>query len=165
MNPETIPATPVILRNRLSHEMAYPVGYEFLREHFGVVVDSAETRLRFRAHPTAFASEFAEVLRTGEPYPILRLDRNSQAHPNDQPPAHWEFIVCPVVSRLRSAARAAFVAGALAEMQDFVACCPTHWNYHNSCFALFDPAERVCKVSQLHPFTHAPKSGPPASRG
>ena len=152
MNPKATPAMPQIWRDHIARGMAFPVGYEFLQEHFGVPVKAAETVLWFRAHPTTFASKFAEVLRQAEPYPILCVERRSQSRHKDQKPAHWQFSVHPVESRLRSVARAALEPGAVAELRHFLARCPTHSAYDNYCIALFDPAEGTCKMEQLHPF-------------
>ena len=75
MNLEAAPAMPHIVREPIPRDLAFPVGFEFLRAHFGTVVGTPETVLWFRAHPTPSSSEFAEVLRGAEPYPILRVQR------------------------------------------------------------------------------------------
>jgi hypothetical protein len=85
--------------------MAFPVGYELLREHFGTSTDWSEARFYFCDHPTAFASEFARILRAREPYRIIRVERSAETHVPLYLPAHWHFTVYPVPHDLKSIAR------------------------------------------------------------
>ena len=145
----TTPEEPHIVRCRISQEMAFPVGYEILREYFGNVSQWSEARFYFSAHPTTFASEFANILRSREPYRILRLEHLAEAHVPSHSPAHWCFTVNPVPRDLKSVARATLVAYSFATLQHFITAAPIHRNYYNRVDVIFDPSEGTCKTEQL----------------
>ncbi len=147
---------PYIVRYRISHGMAFPVGYELLREHLGTASKWPEARFYFCARPTTFASEFTRILRAGEPYRILRVERRSETHVPSYQPAHWHFTIYPVRRDLKSVARAALVAQSFATLQHFIASVPTHANYSNRCDVTFDPVEAACRTEQLWELGHAP---------
>jgi len=129
--------------------MAFPVGYELLREHFGTLSDWSDVRFYFWDHPTTFASEFARILRVREPYRILRLERRSETHVPSHEPAHWRFTVYPVPRHLKSIARSALVAQSFDALRHFIATVPTHANYCNRIDVIFDPSEGICRAEQL----------------
>ena len=143
--------SPHIVRDRISHEMAFPVGYELLRECFGVSPHWADARFSFVAHPTTFASEFASILRAREPFRILRVEHRAERHAPSYQSAHWHFTVYPVPRRLKSIARRALLSGAVAGLLDFLTRAPSHDTYYDRNDALFDPAEGTCTISQLWP--------------
>src|SRR6478672_10152229 len=89
INPvRTTPEQPSIVRCPISHEMAFPVGYELLREHFGLTMNWSEARFHFCDRPTRLASEFTRILQARESYRILRVERCSEAHLPSYQPAH-----------------------------------------------------------------------------
>ena len=145
----TTPEHPHIIRYRISHKMAFPVGYELLREHFGTSFNWSDARFSFCDHPTTFASEFTRILRAGEPYRILRFERRAETHIPSHLPAHWDFTVYPVPRNLKSVARTSLVAQSFATLRHFLASVPTHANYYNRCDVIFDPSERTCRTEQL----------------
>ena len=130
--------------------MAYPFGFEFLREHFDHLQDWQEARFYFSAHPTTFASEFASILREGKPYIIFRMERRPDTFLPRHIPAHWEFTVYPVERGLKSKAREALCLNALAILRDFSFRSLTHPHYYNRCNALFDPTHGTCSAKVLH---------------
>jgi hypothetical protein len=129
--------------------MAFPVGYELLREHFSSSPHWREARFYFCDHPTAFASEFARILRDGEPYRILRVEHLTESHVPSHQPAHWHFSVYPVPRDLKSVAGAALVAWSFGTLRDFIARAPAHTNYYNRTDVIFDPAEGTCRTEHL----------------
>jgi hypothetical protein len=145
----TAPEQPHITRCRISNELAFPVGYELLREHFGTSPHWSEARFYFSDHPTTFASEFARILRAGVPYCILRVERRSETHVPSHQPAHWLFTSHPVPRHLKSIARAALVAESFATLQHFISSAPTHANYYNRRDVIFHPSEGTCRTEQL----------------
>jgi hypothetical protein len=145
----TKPDQPSIVRCKISRELAFPVGYELLRDHFSTSRYLSESCFCFAAHPTTFASEFARILRERERYCVLRLEHSTKAlNPADQA-THWHFTLYPVLRGLKSIARAALVGQSFAALQDFVARAPVHWNYYNRCDAVFDPVEGRCNWELL----------------
>lgn len=73
------PNQPHIIRNTISQRMSFPVGYELLRDHFGTLSQWDDARFYFSAHPTAFASQFAAILSSRQPYTILRVAHGEKA--------------------------------------------------------------------------------------
>jgi hypothetical protein len=138
---------PIISRERISNQMSYPIGYEFLKAHFGFVAQWRDASFDFRARPTTFASEFTHLLAVQQPYPILRLERC----PSDTVQAHWAFTVFPVQRALKSAARSHLAsASSIATLVAFLSRTPTHPHAYNRCEVVFDPASQTCTTSILH---------------
>ena len=146
----TTPESPHIIRNRISQEMAFPVGYELLREHFGTSPHWPAARFSFTAHPTTFASEFARILRAQEPYCVLRVEHRTERHFSPYQPAQWHFTVYPVLRHLKSIARSALIGG-FAELRNFIARAPSHSDYYNRSDAFFEPVAGTCVTAQLWP--------------
>ena len=140
---------PRIVRSRISHKLAFPVGFELLREHFGALLPWPEVRLSFLPHPTVWASEFAQILREGKPYCILRVERRSATEDPSPEPAHWHFTIYPVPRDLKSIARTALISAAAPPLRDFISRVPTYWTYYNRVDVIFDPTERTCRTDQL----------------
>jgi|GEM_PF-4558609 len=140
---------PQITRCRISHEMAFPIGYELLREHFGDLPCWSGARFYFSAHPTTFASEFAQILRSHEPYRILRLEHRTGGHVPSYIPAHWHFTLDPVPRDRKSVARTALCAGPFAALREFITRAPAHATYYNRIDAIFDPEEGICTTQLL----------------
>ena len=147
----TTPIDSQIVRSRISCKMTFPVGYEFLREHFQDFPHWAEARFYFRSHPTFRASGFTALLRAQKPYPILRLEHRFEDWVPPRPPTHWHFTIYPVLRELKSIAYRGLVGGPLATLQHFVAHVPTYDGYHNQVEVLFDPADGTCKAEIAWP--------------
>jgi len=145
----TIPEEPHIVRCRISQEMAFPVGYELLREHFGSTPRWSEARFYFCDSPTTFASKFAHILRSREPYRILRLEHRAEEHVFSHLPAHWCFTIYPVQRDLKNAARTALVDQSFATLHRFIATAPTHQKYSKSVDVILDPSDGTCRAEQL----------------
>jgi hypothetical protein len=107
---------------------ARPVGFELLREHLGTASMWSGARFYFCDRPTTFASEFARILRAGEPCRILRLERRFQAYGPSHDPAHWHLTVHPGPRGFKSIGRLALVAQSFATLQHVIATVPTHAN-------------------------------------
>jgi hypothetical protein len=139
--------TPIISRERISNQMSYPIGYEFLKEHFGFIAQWRDASFNFRARPTTFASEFMHLIALQQPYPILRLERC----PSSTVPAHWAFTVFPVQRSLKIAARSHLAsASSIDTLIAFVSRTPTHPHAYNRCEVVFDPASQTCAASILY---------------
>lgn len=151
---------PKIVRSKISKEMSFAVGYELLREHFSTAIHWAESVFDFCPHPTDFASEFTRILRTREPYRILRLEHGAQGPPGSEPAAHRRFTIYPVPRNLRTVARAALLGQAFPALKQFLDRCPLHRNYYNRCEAIFDPIKITCTVEQLREFSFKRASNP-----
>lgn len=145
----TTPEPPYIIRACISREMAFPVGYELLREHFGDLPEWIGARFYFCAHPTTFASEFSRILRACEPYCILRIEHRMAEMPPSYLPAHWFFTVYPVPRDSKSGARSALCRGPFTTLRDFITCAPTHANYYNRTDVTFDPQSGTCSTTLL----------------
>jgi len=141
---KTTPEEPHIVRCAISKEMAFPVGYELLRDHFGDLPQWPTTTFYFCAHPTTFASEFAAILRSGEPYRILRVEHLPHSHLRPGDPAHWHFTVYPVPRAFKSIARTALGSGPFASLHEFIRHVPAHPNYYNGTDVVFDPQSGAC---------------------
>ncbi len=140
------PVQPDIFRDRISHKLAFPIGYEFLREHFGELAGWAGARFWFLANTTIFASEFARILRTQVPYPILSVGHRMEQHSPRYVPAHMEFAVYPVARQLKSVARAALAPELLAILRAFAARERDYDRSVNRVDVLFDPVEVTCRM-------------------
>ena len=147
---DTSSPPPHIVRSRIGRELAFPVGYELLRDHFGELPQWESARFYFAAHPTTFASEFAAILRAREPYRILRIEHRTATHVHFHIDAHWHFSVFPVRRELKSVARAALCGGSFEQLRDFVRCAPQQWNQYNRADAIFDPQEGITVADVLH---------------
>jgi hypothetical protein len=93
------------IRCKISHELAFPFGYELLFKCFGHITNRDDARFHFCDKPTVWASQFAEILRCNEPYRILRIERMSESDIS----AHWSFTLYPVKRIVKSIARDALL--------------------------------------------------------
>lgn len=140
---------PYIVRCQISHKLAFPVGYELLREHFGNLPQWTDVTFYFCSHPTTFVSEFNEILRNGVPYRILRLEYQGSARCSILSNAGWRFTVYPVRRKLKSTARTALAAGPLNTLREFITRARTHSNYYNRTDVIFDQLEGSCSTDLL----------------
>lgn len=147
---ESASEQPHIVRCRISHELAFPVGYELLREYFGDLLQWADVSFYFCSHPTTFASEFTQVLRDGVPYRVLRFEYRGPARCSVLSTAGWCFTVYPVRRELKGIARAALAAGAVDVLRDFVSGARTHSHYYKRTDVIFDPAGGTCSTELLY---------------
>lgn len=142
-------ASSTIYRNRISRQLAFPVGYELLREHLGLSLLRVELRFRFRDRPTLWASDFAQMLRELRPYKVLSVEFRGEAVSSWGP--GWTFTVYPVLREFKRDAREALTAGVFPRVRDFIARLPHHAHYYNRAEVSFDSVERTCHTEQLHP--------------
>lgn len=121
--------------------MAYPVGFELLREHFGDLPQWQDVRLEFYSKTTFFASEFRHVLSSGAPYCVLSVE-----HETINIALGWHINVYPVFRELKSVARATLIQSAFTPLHDFMARARVHRHYRNKAEAIFDPLASTCSV-------------------
>ena len=124
--------------------MAFPVGYELLREQFGQLPHWPGFRFYFRAHPTTFAAEFTRILRAQEPYCILRVEHSPDEHRGFDHLLGWCFEVCPVRRDFKSVARAALCNGPFDTLREFVASLPVRPHYYTRRDVTFDSVSGTC---------------------
>jgi hypothetical protein len=141
----TTPKQPNIIRSPISHELAFPVGYELLREHFGDLPHWSGARFRFSAHPTTFAADFTQILRASEPYCIFRVEhRPIERRGYDHVFAGWTFTTYPVPRDIKSLARVALCEGPFQTLHEFIAALPSLPHYYTRRDVLFDLSSRRC---------------------
>ena len=141
------PEKPNIVRSRISHQMAFPVGYELLRTYFGDLAQWPGARLRFSEHPTTFASEFTRILRDSEPYCIFRIEyRPCERRGYDHILAGWSFTAFPVRRELKSSARTALCAEPFATFREFIGGIPTSSDVYTRREVVFHPGAATCTV-------------------
>ena len=128
-----------IIRDRISHEMAFPLGYELLEQAFGDLARWPDCDFWFQARPTYWASDFADTLKTAQPYPIVRV-RHRYSGPG------FSISVFPVARSLKSIARESFLSSALDAFRQFIIAAPATPNQRDFREALFDPVAHTCKV-------------------
>lgn len=121
--------------------MAYPLGFELLREHFGDLPQWQDVWLGFYPETTVFASEFRHILSSGDPYCIL-----SVKHHINYIALGWQISVYPVFRELKSVARAALIQSAFTPLHDFMAKARVHRHYRNKAETIFDPHAGTCSV-------------------
>ncbi|MEP6667880.1 MAG: hypothetical protein ABJF10_01935 [Chthoniobacter sp.] len=130
--------------------MAFPSGYELLREHFGDLTGWSEATFYFCAHPTTFASEFTRILDERRPYIILRVEYRGAALFSAHSSAGLCFTIYPVRREFKRVARGGLAAGLLDAMQQFIRLVPTYPNYYNRMDATFDSAAGSCATERLY---------------
>src|SRR6266478_6384794 len=102
-----------IIRDKLSREMAFPLGYELLERAFGDLPQWPRCEFWFQARPTYWASDFARTLAASEPYPIVCVRHHSA-------PPGFSLYVYPVARALKSLARESFFTSALDTFRQFI---------------------------------------------
>ena len=127
-----------ILRDRISHEMAFPLGYERLAQVFGDLPAWPDCCLHFRACPTCWASKFTHTLKANEPYRIASVGHRFQS-------PGFSIEIFPVARALKSVAREAFLLSGLEAFRRFIVAgsAPGHCGF---CEAIFDPVSHACTV-------------------
>ena len=136
---QTLPLEHRIIRDRISHEMAFPLGYELLEQAFGDLPQWPNCDFRFQARPTYWASDFAHTLKAAEPYPIAEL-RHRYPEPG------FTVAVFPVARALKSVARESFFSSALDAFRQFILAASATPNHRDFRKALFDPVAHNCTV-------------------
>ena len=137
-----------IYRDRISHEMAFPLGYERLAQAFGDLPQFSDFEFWFSARPVYWASDFTRTVRAQEPYPIVEV-RQRYMSPG------FSLRVYPVVRPLKSIAREAFLSSALEPFRHFIllrAAAPSGDRDFRRAF--FDPVVHTCTVSLPTPPVH-----------
>ena len=125
--------------------MAFPIGYELLREHFGGLPHWPGARFYFSAHPTTFAADFTRILRACEPYRVFRVEhRPNMRRGYDHIFAGWSFTVYPVQRDLKSIAHAALCGDPFATLHEFITPLPQRPHYYTRRDVLFDPVSGTC---------------------
>jgi hypothetical protein len=128
-----------IIRDKLSREMAFPLGYELLKRAFGDLTQWPRCEFWFQARPTYWASDFARTLAASEPYPIVCVRHRSS-------PSGFSIYVYPVTRALKSAARESFFTSALDPFRQFIIAEPAAPNLRDLRAAFFDPVSYSCSV-------------------
>lgn len=123
-----------IIRDRISRKMSFPIGYELLERVFGDLPQWPDCDFWFDGRPGYWASDFASTLKSGDPYPIVRVGRSLSAG--------FTFSVYPVVRSLKSIAREAFLSSAVEAFREFISAGPRGGFLD----ALFAPAAHTCTV-------------------
>jgi hypothetical protein len=137
-----------ISRARISHELAFPLGYELLQQALGDTPQWPELSIEFSKFPTISASEFARVLRTQEPYAVVRLRHfffDMRAFATFR--GSWGIYIYPVPRALKSVAHSALLGQPLAALREFLLAAPVSPTHEIECAILFDPVEHTCKVA------------------
>lgn len=119
--------------------MAFPLGYELLKQAFGDLPSWPDCDFWFKARPTYWASDFARTLKAAEPYPIVQV-RHRYSSPG------FSIAVFPVVRSLKSVAREGFLSSALDAFRQFIFAAPAAPNHRDFREALFDPVAHTCTV-------------------
>jgi hypothetical protein len=130
---------PRIFRDKLSREMAFPLGFELLEGAFGDLPQWPRCEFWFQARPTYWASDFARTLAALEPYPIVCVRHRSS-------PSGFSFEIYPVTRSLKSIARQSFFMSGLEAFRQFLIAEPTAPNLRDLRAAIFDPISHSCTV-------------------
>lgn len=133
------PSAHRIIRDKISREMAFPLGYELLERAFGDLAQWPRCEFWFRARPTYWASDFARTLAAAEPYPIVCVRHRSS-------PSGFSISVYPVARSLKSIASESFFTSALEDFRWFLVAEPAAPNFRNHRAAFFDPVSHACIV-------------------
>jgi hypothetical protein len=130
---------PRIFRDKLSREMAFPLGYELLERAFCDLPQWPRCEFWFQARPTYWASDFARTLAALEPYPIVCVRHRPS-------PSGFSFEIYPVTRSLKSIARQSFFTSALEAFRQFLIAEPAAPNLRDLRVAFFDPVSHSCTV-------------------
>jgi hypothetical protein len=135
---------PHIVRCRISQKMAFPVGYELLREHFGATSWWPDAGFYFHDNSSVFASEFAQILKTRQSYRIFQIERrpDNVMHLLKK---RYSFTICPVVRELRSIAKEALTP-LFPALRQFIDGIPVSSVDRRSISAMFTPSDGTCRV-------------------
>jgi hypothetical protein len=136
---QALPPEPRITRDKLSREMAFPLGYKVLERAFGDLPQWARCEFWFQARPTYWASDFAATLAAAEPYPMACVRHRSS-------PSGFSIYVYPVARALKSIARESFISSAADAFRQFIVAEQVAPNFRDLRAAFFDPVLHVCIV-------------------
>ena len=133
-----LPSEHRIYRAKISHKMAFPLGYELLESALGDLDQWPRCEFWFQARPTYWASDFTETLANSKPYPIVCLRHRS--------PSGFTIYVYPVARALKSMARQSFLTSAVDAFRQFMIAEPAAPNFRDLRAAFFDPVSHICTV-------------------
>jgi hypothetical protein len=136
---QALPTEHRIIREKISRELAFPLGYEVLQSAFGDFPQWPRCEFWFQALPTYWASDFAHTLAASEPYPIVCVRHRSS-------PSGFSIYVYPVARALKSIARESFLTSAFDAFRQFIIAQPAAPNFRDLRAAFFDPVSHTCTV-------------------
>jgi hypothetical protein len=135
-----------ILRQKISGEMAFPLGFELLEQAFGDLPQWKSFEFWFEARPQYWASDFTKTLKKSQPYPIVCIRHCEARYLREKSSAGFSIFVYPVKRELKSIARESFFSSALDEFRRFILAEPSSPNFRDIRQGVFNPIAHTCTV-------------------